>query len=529
MHGRRNWTKCKDFADVLETQALVFPRDCVTRAALSELTKQDGEAVHPAVASCIEELLKQQKHGADVQVQLDTQLFISLLPIGMQALFLERVKLLPAHLLHPDQVDDIGYIVRDMLLHKQKHSVLGKIYQYTMPFIKHNRLNFPPMRYMSKSVLMHMLQTVSLTCLGLYRPGSKKPTWHIRRQLFVFFSNLTTRGSLRDLFLFCQAHTYLLRLALMEHFMHYTKTKMTHEIQLLEQSSAQRYDFARLQRMVEYIADNFRMTSLQNENLDWALVESKAQVCVERCNRSCKTHPPPPFAPRRCLADSIDVQTFRRVLRMPSLTALDLAQSCHAHDMGLTAARWSVSKAVRKFALPLLFQYEQFQHVQKMSLEVHNRTIVSRSLLYVCLRCNLQHPEARMDMRLHYPQLPICTHCNSNAYVCVANTLGHLVRVYHNYYYFCVACNKVHVWQGCGSELFACAESRATQRTETAQRKQCAVCVRTMCLVPVHVFDKRLGVMQSLFLCSKHCPSAAQMQYVYDLASLRRLVTHIGS
>jgi hypothetical protein len=192
LHGRRNWTKCKDFADVLETQALVFPRDCVTRSALSELTKQDEEAVHPAVASCIEQLMKQQKHGADVQVQLDTQLFISLLPIGMQLLFLDKIKVLPAHLLHPEQVDDIGYIVRDMLLNKQKHSVLGKIYQYTMPFIKHNRLNFPPMRYMSKSVLMHMLQTVSLACLGLYRPGAKKPTWNIRRQLFVFFSNLTT-------------------------------------------------------------------------------------------------------------------------------------------------------------------------------------------------------------------------------------------------------------------------------------------------------------------------------------------------
>jgi hypothetical protein len=500
----------------------------VTRAALSELTKQDEEAVHPAVASCIEQLMKQQKHGADVQVQLDTQLFISLLPIGMQPLFLDKIKVLPAHLLHPEQVDDIGYIVRDMLLNKQKHSVLGKIYQYTMPFIKHNRLNFPPMRYMSKSVLMHMLQTVSLACLGLYRPGAKKPTWNIRRQLFVFFSNLTTRGSLRDVFLFCQTHTYLLRLALMEHFMHYTKTKMMHEMQLLEQSSVQRYDFARLQRMVEYIADNFRMTSMQNETLDWALVESKAQVCVERCNRSCKTHPPPLIAPRKCLAESIDVGTFRHVLRLPSLLALDLAQSCHAHDMLLTAARWSVGKALRKFALPLLFQHEQFRHVQKMSLEVHNRTIVSRSLLYVCMRCNLQHPEARTDMRLHYPQLPICTHCNSNAYVCVANTLGHLVRVYHNYYYFCVACNKVHVWQASGSELFACAESRATQRTEAAQRRHCAVCVRTMCLLPVTVFDKKLGVMQSLFLCSKHCPSAAQMQYVYDLASLRRLVTHLA-
>lgn len=525
--GRRNWSKCKDFADVIDTHARVFAGDCVTRAALSELTKQDEQAVHPAVASRIEQLLKLQKQGADVQVQLDTQLFISLLPTGLQGLFLDRIQVLPAHLLHAEQVDDIGFIVRDVLLHIQRHSVLAKIYQYTMPFIKHNRLNFPPMRYVSKSLLMHMLQTTALMCLGLYRPGSKKPTWNIRRQLFIFFSRLATRGSLRDIYLFFHSHTYVLRLALMEHFMHYTKTKMMHEIHLLERSSARRYDFARLQRMVEYITDNFRMTSLQNETLDWALVESKAQVCVERCNRSCKTHPTQMPVAHRCLADCLDVATFRGALRLPRLTAVGLAQACCEHDMLHTAARWSVSMSICKYPLPVLCQHQQFEHIQRMSLQTYNRTIVSRSLLYACLRCNLQHPEARTDMRLQYPHLPICTRCNSNAYVCVADTLGHLVRVYGHYYYFCVVCNKVHVWQASGSELVACPETKAAQRAETTQRKQCAVCVRNMFLSQVTVFDKRLGLMQSLFLCSKHCPPPAQMQYVYDLASLRRLVTHL--
>jgi hypothetical protein len=91
-----------------------------------------------------------------------------------------------------------------------------------MPFIKHNRLNFPPMQCTSKTVLMHMLQVVALTCLGLYSQQHKTPTLLIRRQLFVFFTNLATRGSARDIYLFCQAHTYLLWLALMEHFVYFT-------------------------------------------------------------------------------------------------------------------------------------------------------------------------------------------------------------------------------------------------------------------------------------------------------------------
>jgi hypothetical protein len=132
--GRRNWSKCQEFTDVIHTPALLFPDDCVTQAALSELSEQDEQAVHPAIASCIEQLIEQQKHGANVQVKLDTQLFISMLPRALQPLFISKIEVLPAHLLHPDQVSDIGHIVRDIMLNRQRQSMLFKVYQYTMPF-----------------------------------------------------------------------------------------------------------------------------------------------------------------------------------------------------------------------------------------------------------------------------------------------------------------------------------------------------------------------------------------------------------
>jgi Ni,Fe-hydrogenase I cytochrome b subunit len=136
-------------------------------------------------------------------------------------------------LLHPEQVQDIGYIIRDIMLQKQQNDVLFKLYQYTMPFIKHNRLNFPPMQCTSRVVLRHMIQVMALTCLGLYSPKNKKPTWSIRRQLFSFFTTLMTRGSLRDVYLFCLHNTYVLRLALMEHFIFFSSTHMQEEMKLL--------------------------------------------------------------------------------------------------------------------------------------------------------------------------------------------------------------------------------------------------------------------------------------------------------
>ena len=41
-------------------------------------------------------------------------------------------------------------------------------------------------------------------------------------------------------------------------------------------------DFARIQRLVQYITDNFHMTCLQNRRKPCQLVEAKAQVCAER-------------------------------------------------------------------------------------------------------------------------------------------------------------------------------------------------------------------------------------------------------
>jgi hypothetical protein len=134
--GRRNWSKCQEFTDVIHTPALLFPDDCVTQAALSELSEQDEQAVHPAIAFCIEHTLSSNRSTGQTcrWVQQDTQLFISMPPTALQPLFITKIQVLPTHLLHPDQVSDIGHIVRDIMLNRQRQSMLFKVYQYTMPF-----------------------------------------------------------------------------------------------------------------------------------------------------------------------------------------------------------------------------------------------------------------------------------------------------------------------------------------------------------------------------------------------------------
>jgi hypothetical protein len=521
--GRRNWLRCCVVTDVTCTNLSLFPSGQITQAVLSGLIEQNQHPVHQAVSSKIEELLLLQKGGADVEMELDRQLTISLLPLRFQTLCQHKIQIQDHHLLHAQAVDDIAHIIRDIMVQKNHNDVLFKLYQYTMPFIKHNRLNFPPRRNVSKSLLKHLMQIMALTCLGLHSSKSKKQVWHIRRQLFIVFTQLQTQGSLADIYLFCQHHNYLVRLALMENFVHFTSKYMTVEMEFMRALTSTGYEHSKVERLVCYITDNFRMSALQNETLNWELIEEKAQIAIERCNRTCKSHPMPVLKRLPSAHNCIRSEAFKKLLQMPVVRAHNQISAMSDSDMLTMALRHNLNKHVRKYPLPVRIQHKQFSELTHNAQRVNCCTIVHRSLLHVCLRCMQQYTTTSNNMRIDFQHMPMCVRCNSGAYVFTADTLGHLVRVFRQYFYFCSVCNRVHAWTGKGNELFACQQARVEQR-----RKHCVVCWRTMQLTPKCVFDKKLGVMQNLFLCSKHCPQPTQMPYAVDLCSLRRLVQHIG-
>ena len=522
---KRNWQKCVVFQDVEGTEFSVFAGGHVTQAVLSGLSEYDEYPVLPVISAQIEDLLAQERSGVDVYLQLDKLLTISLLPPALQRLCLQKIHIETHHLLNADSVDDIGHIIRDIMVQKNNNDVLFKLYHYTMPFIKHNRLNFPPMRYVSKSLLTHLMQIMALTCLGLHRRDCKTPTWHIRRKLFKFFTRLNTHGTLKDIYLFCDHHNYLLRLALMENFVNYTSKHMLQEIDVICRNLKwTKYEHKKVERLVCYITDTFRTGALQNETLDWTFCEHKAQLAIERCNRTCKSQTlvQPACIPnvQRC----IDGAVFRQMLATPVFQQNTLLQEMSRGGMLETAIRWNMNTHIRKYALPLQLQHTQFSDMRRLLGAQNQHSMCVRSRLHVCLRCNNEFPGTSNNMRLDHELKAMCVTCQSSAFVFVADTIGHLLRVYRNYYYYCHICRHVHPWTGTGSEFFACRHLRQAQPS-----RHCTVCFRTMHLTQHHVFDKRLGVIQSLFLCNRHNPTPLQMQYVYDLGSLRLLVKHISS
>lgn len=507
-----------------DTECRLFVNNEVTQAVLCRLIDTEEFPVLPEIDSTIQALLLQEKNGDDVYAQLDKFMTISLLPPYLQRLCLDKIHISEEHLLRPAVVDDIGHIIRDILVRKSSSNVLFKLYQYTMPFIKHNRLNFPPMRYVSKGVLRHIMQIMSLTCLGLHRRDCKKPTWLIRRKLFRFFTHLTTEGTLRDIYIFCLNHNYLLRLALMENFVNYTSTHMRMEIEILCRTLKwTSYEHARVERLVFFITDNFRTCALQNEDLDWNLCELKAQQAIERCNRTCKSQalviPEHPSSFQHC----IDGKVLSEMVKLPVITQVDIIRNMQTGSFLDMAVRWNMIKHICKYPLPLPLQQKHFKCISRAMRGVNKHNICLRSQLHVCLMCNQQHPGTTKNMRFDHAHRSVCVVCHSSDFVLCTDTLGHLVKVFENYYYFCTICLHVHLWTGRGSEFFTCHHRRPAQAS-----RHCVVCFRTMHLSPHYVFDKRLGVMQQLFLCSKHNPTSAQMQYVHDLCSLRELVKHIS-
>jgi hypothetical protein len=90
---------------------------------------------------------------------------------------------------------------------------------------------------------------------------------------------------------------------------------------------------------------------------------------------------------------------------------------------------------------------------------------------------------------------------------------------------FCFCKNNkrtIDRWCGTGHEFSSC----PWKEQNSNMRRNCAVCTRTQMLSHVSVFDKTLGIMQSLFLCSKHCPPQVHMGCVHDLCALLRLIKH---
>jgi hypothetical protein len=70
------------------------------------------------------------------------------------------------------------------------------------------------------------------------------------------------------------------------------------------------------------------------------------------------------------------------MLDSPRVDDSNFGESLRRTCMLDTAAGWALNSKLRKFALPLLLQHRQFEHIAEASQQCNNRTIVGHTLLY---------------------------------------------------------------------------------------------------------------------------------------------------
>ena len=128
----------------------IFTDNVFAPAAVTEHWHYEPTIRDASLRQRIERLLLLQLQGQDTQHELDSYLHIANLPWcsidHAQARFLITR---PDDLVNASNIPDIGQIVRRLLLRWPDNSIIFRMYQYSMPFVKHNRLNFPPLRHTS--------------------------------------------------------------------------------------------------------------------------------------------------------------------------------------------------------------------------------------------------------------------------------------------------------------------------------------------------------------------------------------------
>ena len=197
----------------------VFDAKRVVRHSTADVLATLG---NEEVRAIVVDLHRRMNLGEDQQVEIDRHMLYMHLEVSASPLlaklpwqkFVLRAEDVPG-LPH---MPDIGREIREMLLFMRTKSSMHKVLQYSMPYIKHNRLNFPAFADICAQDLTHMIRVVMACCLGVLRANTKRPVFELRVRLYSFFHELLARGSSADHYCFCVANLCLLRVAMIEFF-----------------------------------------------------------------------------------------------------------------------------------------------------------------------------------------------------------------------------------------------------------------------------------------------------------------------
>lgn len=497
--------------------------------SLVQLSSELGQYHKHAMPCDLEEeiqRLKKNLNAGDVQAQVELDCLIP-----CQILFQRKSKLLeilpwqyfklkPEHVFSTDCLFDIGGVVRDIVLQKRNNSLIFRLMQYSLPYVKHNRLSFI---FNDKKndicFIPEIFKIVIASCLGFFGEHSKKPVWHIRVQLLELLYECSRTSEFDAQFQFLQNYMSLMRLSLIEYFVYFCKKCMPAEIEILSVVFGLSLPIDEMFNSFILIADCFRQNCLQAETLNWTEVGTHSSIAVEKCNRVCKGKTKIVDRRPRCI-DSVnvaDLETLRIAMRCPqTVDAKYLSLFEKDINLAKAVAALSLRQSIKRYQLPRnIAQIQEeaaWRRLQSNTMPAYHRLFV-----YMCLRCMHVTNNVKKSMRIKSSHTFVCSICKSGEFILKVNTVGCIVQIGKNLFHNCNRCENIHEWSCNGMNFSHCERSEGSMNN--LYTRTCSMCTRSINLTAFNVLNEEVGIISRLLLCSKHMPLQQHLSTIYNYDS----------
>ena len=483
----------------------------------------------PELGATVRGLLERFSMGESVARQFDRFWYVLVLLASRHRL-IDQVSW-RFFVIHPDDVfgtnalRDIGADVRNVLTNApgRRREYMCDLVEYAIPYIKHNRLVFPPLDAMTDGVVRDLVRIMMATCLGVYPHARRTPLWSTRLQILWEAHSMLHTNDVSAMHAFCEAQQPLMRISFIEYFVFFTRTNMPAELETMRAAYESRDTIDVIYDNLAFVFDSFRQTALA-DSLDWSRLGDACGAAMERCSRvhkgraSAQTFRERRRAPRTRFSDD----EVRLALRLPRFRSIFYAMhmgGCYsAIAPGVLERVMAVHNIVVVYRLPTNITREQ---CAVFSDFVRDKGITSMFpiMQYVCVRCRSARSQARM--RLSSSGVVCCDECRSSDFVLPVNSIGRLVRVEGTLYYMCSFCLNLHVWKSTGTEFTRCEFSCAP--APPPRPLACRLCARAH-VECFRVLDDRLGVFASIPLCRFHTPFEQAHSTIHNIDALNAAI-----
>ena len=547
---------------------------CIADPILESLNLQGAHPIYVThntdLLAILQKLHQQNNHGLDTQTEIDR--YLLLLCMEAQGSILLALRpwqnfvLEPDHVMSISMLPDLGGLVRETLNvnNTQPLSAFSRIMQYSMPFIKHNRMSFPASENIHLHQLADIVQIVLCSVLGCIprlkcktaqgNSGvvlTKKPLFVNRVRIFYTLWSLLQTFDKQNLYRFCNRYVQIVRLALMEYFIFYLHSNMPVEKSILCHVFNIELRIDDVCENLLDLVDCFRQSAFNSTDFTWAAADDIAHTLNERCNRLCKgkskinTKIADVRAPSHVVrnAHMHDIKsTMRLALQLPQFQfdSTSLLNSTYIAQ---------IHERITFFAMPYNLHVQQLCILGK-TLQLQSVAGSRVFWLYHCLACDVADRDGiDRRMRLGSAGQVFCSKCHECEFVLAINTLGRFVKIGKKTYVFCTQCIKVHAWNqacagmpsiGFNSDHVAISATQPKHSTHAKHAKhikhaqqsnptaltlprskhlpyqsyyasdmheeKCVLCSRTLNLNRICLLHVPLAFLHHVYLCPRHTP-----------------------